>query len=109
VARGRWGEDQAARWYLSHGYEIVDRNWRAAGGEIDLVVRRGQVVAFVEVKTRASDAYGDPALAVTVPKQLRLRRLAASWLRATAIHGVEVRFDVVSVLGVRVRVIEAAF
>ncbi len=72
-------------------------------------MRRNNLVAFVEVKTRATDAYGDPALAVTTRKQLRLRRLAASWLGANAVHGVEVRFDVVSVLGVRVRVIEAAF
>ena len=94
---------------MVHGYEIIERNWRTKGGELDLVVRSGQLVAFVEVKTRASDAYGDPALAVTVSKQRRLRRLAASWLAASGHHGVEVRFDVVSVLGVHVRVIEAAF
>ena len=109
TARGRWGEDQAARWYRGHGYEILARNWRTKGGELDLVVRCGHIVAFVEVKTRATDAYGDPALAVTSRKQTRLRRLAASWLAATGHHGVEVRFDVVSVLGVHVRVIEAAF
>ncbi len=109
MARGRWGEDQAARWYVAHGYVIADRNWRAPGGELDLVVTRDGLVAFVEVKTRASDAYGDPALAVTARKQLTLRRLAASWLAAHDVHGVEVRFDVVAVLGVRVRVIEAAF
>ena len=79
------------------------------GGEIDLIVRRGATVAFVEVKARATDAFGDPSLAVTARKQLRLRRLAASWLAANNVHGVEVRFDVVSILGVDVRVIEAAF
>ena len=73
------------------------------------MVRRGDIVAFVEVKTRASDAYGDPALAVTARKQVRLRRLGASWLAANSVHGVSVRFDVVSILGVRVRVIESAF
>lgn len=87
----------------------MDRNWRVPGGEIDLIVRCGRLIAFVEVKTRASNAYGDPALAVTARKQLRLRRLAASWLAANAVHGVDVRFDVVAVLGVTVRVIEAAF
>ena len=79
------------------------------GGELDLIVRRGRQVAFVEVKTRATDAYGDPALAVTARNQQRLRRLAASGLAANDVHGVDVRFDVVAVLGVRVRVIEAAF
>ena len=66
-------------------------------------------MVFVEVKARAGSAFGDPSLAVTRSKQLRLRRLAASWLDLTGTHGVDVRFDVVAVLGVDVRVIEAAF
>src|SRR5262245_43088433 len=108
-ALGRWGEDQAARWYGAHGFAIVDRNWRSASGEIDLVVRRDALVVFVEVKARTSNAFGDPSGAVTVAKQRRIRRLAAEWLATNAVHGVAVRFDVVSVLGVDVRVIEAAF
>ena len=64
---------------------------------------------FAEVKARATDLFGDPSTAVTANKQLRLRRLAAQWLAETGVHGVDVRFDVVSVLGVNVRVIEAAF
>ena len=72
---------------------------------------------FVEVKTRATDAYGDPSLAVTPLKQRRLRRLAAIWLHTADTCAVDsrsdvrfdIRFDVVSVLGVKVRVIEAAF
>jgi len=67
------------------------------------------MVVFSEVKTRATDSYGDPALAVTRAKQLRLRRLAVEWLQANDVHGVDLRFDVVAVLGVHVRVIEAAF
>ena len=66
-------------------------------------------MVFAEVKARASDAYGDPASAVNSRKQATIRRLAAMWLAEQGVHGVEVRFDVVSVLGVRVRVIEAAF
>ena len=79
------------------------------GGEIDLVVGRAGLVVFVEVKARASDRFGDPSLAVTRSKQTRLRRLAVAWLAATDTHGVEVRFDVVAVVGVNLRVIEAAF
>ena len=81
-------------------------------GEVDLIVARPgplALVVFVEVKTRASDQFGDPSLAVTRQKQLRLRRLAATWLSSTATHGVDVRFDVVAVVGVTIRVIEAAF
>ena len=68
-----------------------------------------RLVVFVEVKTRASNAFGDPSLAVGRDKQRRLRRLAAIWLRSFEVHGVDIRFDVVAVLGVEVRVIEAAF
>ncbi len=99
----------AASWYERAGFEVVDRNWRVRGGELDLVVRRGQLLVFAEVKARASNAYGEPAAAVNRRKQATIRRLAAAWLAAHDVHGVEVRFDVVCVLGVRVSVIEAAF
>jgi putative endonuclease len=78
-------------------------------GEVDLIVACDRTVVFVEVKTRASDAFGDPSLAVTRTKQVRIRRLAAIWLAAHRPGRVEVRFDVVAVLGVQIRVIEAAF
>jgi putative endonuclease len=72
-------------------------------------VRRDRTLAFVEVKTRTTDAFGDPATAITPVKQLRLRRLAMSWLDAHDVRGTTLRFDVVCVLGVQVRVIEDAF
>jgi putative endonuclease len=87
----------------------VARNWRVPEGEVDLIVARDALIVFVEVKSRASTAFGDPALAVTAVKQQRLRRLAAIWLQTHRASGRSVRFDVVAVLGVEVRVIEAAF
>lgn len=108
-ARGRFGEDAAARWYTERGYSVLARNWRTPGGELDLVVGRGRLVVFCEVKARSSTAYGSPAEAVTPAKQLRLRRLAAAWLATTVGPPVEVRFDVASVLGTRIEVIEGAF
>ena len=85
------------------------RNWRVKAGEIDLILARAGVLVFSEVKTRATDAFGDPSLAVTYAKQRRIRGLATLWLRETGAHAFEVRFDVVSILGGHVRVIEAAF
>jgi putative endonuclease len=108
-ARGAWGEEQVARWYRRAGYDVVDRNWRCPLGELDVVAVRGPVVVFCEVKARATDAFGSPASAVGPAKQRRLRRLAATWLAEHRVHGVEVRFDVATVVGVRVQVLESAF
>jgi putative endonuclease len=107
---GAFGEDVAARWYERAGYEVVGRNWRCPDGELDLVVRRGGLVVFCEVKTRSSDRFGAPAEAVTYRKQLRLRRLAARWLASCAGPGSRsVRFDVAAVRGGTIEVIEDAF
>jgi putative endonuclease len=107
---GRSGEDLAATWYRSHGYDVLDRNWRCSIGELDIVARRGGLLAVVEVKTRRTEAFGVPALAVTRVKQRRLRRLAASWLAEHRIgRRVEVRFDVASVVGDDVTIYQRAF
>jgi putative endonuclease len=109
LERGRQGEELAAAWYAGHGYHMVARNWRCATGEVDLIVRRGELLVVCEVKARRTDAYGLPAAAVGRLKQQRLRRLAAEWLATSGVHGVEVRFDVVAVTGIEVEVIEGAF
>lgn len=82
---------------------MVERNWRCSRGEIDLIAVDGPALVFVEVKTRTSLAFGDPADAVTAAKAARLRVLAAQWLsdrRASADLPAwrELRFDVVCVM-----------
>jgi putative endonuclease len=109
LERGRRGEELAAAWYAGHGYHVIARNWRCATGEVDLIVRRGELLVVCEVKARRTDAYGPPAAAVGRAKQQRLRRLAAEWLATSGVRGVEVRFDVVAVTGIAVEVIEGAF
>ncbi len=110
---GTAGEDRAATWYEDQGYEVLERNWRRREGEVDLIVRRGRTVAFVEVKTRTSDAFGTGAEAVLPAKQRRIRRLAGRWLaELTPASGralVDVRFDVVDITAGRIDVIEDAF
>ncbi|WP_419847026.1 YraN family protein [Candidatus Poriferisocius sp.] len=109
-ALGRWGEDRVVRWYLRHGFEILERNWRCSRGELDVIVRRGPVVVVCEVKTRSSNAFGSPAEAVGWQKQRRIRRLAAQWLSEQERTGaVRLRFDVAEVVGRDLRVLEAAF
>lgn len=108
-ARGRFGEDLAARWYVRHGYEVLDRNWRCEHGEIDLVLRRAGEVVFCEVKARRTAGFGGPQAAVGRAKQARLRRLAIAWLADRRPDRVEVRFDVAAVVGGQIEVIEQAF
>jgi putative endonuclease len=105
---GAAGEEATAQWYLARGYTVVARNWRCREGEIDLVLQRGTLLVFCEVKTRTSDRFGTPAEAITPTKARRLRRLAASYLADRRVRG-EVRFDVSCVMGERIEVIEAAF
>ena len=95
---GRSGEDAACDLYRRLGFEVVERNYRAGRGEIDLVLRRDETIVFCEVKTRRSDRWGLPSEAVDYAKQAQLRRLAAAWLADRRPGYVEVRFDIVSVI-----------
>jgi putative endonuclease len=112
---GRYGEDVTARWYVDHGYELLDRNWRCREGELDLVVRRGRTAVFCEVKTRTTDRFGTGAESVSPAKCRRIRRLAGRWLaeggsRRLGLGGaVEVRFDVASLTAGILEVTEDAF
>ena len=113
-AVGSAGEDAVARWYVERGYAVLGRNWRVRDGEIDVIVRRSDTIAFCEVKTRRSTAFGAPAEAVTLRKQQRLRTLARQWLLASDAPGADLRFDVAAVTpdgrgGWLIDVFEAAF
>ncbi|HKB78469.1 MAG TPA: YraN family protein, partial [Thermoanaerobaculia bacterium] len=92
---GALGERRAAWFYRLRGYSVIGRNVRLRGGEIDLVVRRGRTLVFVEVKTRQSLTAGEGYEAVDRKKQLQLVRLADQYL-AKRPHRGEIRYDVVS-------------
>lgn len=106
---GARGELLAARWYRDQGYAVVSTNWRCSSGELDLVLRRGSVLVFAEVKTRSSHRFGHPFEAITPSKQVRIRRLAAMFMRECDERAPTVRFDAVAVVGNEVEVAEAAF
>ena len=109
IALGARGERLATDWYRNNGYSVIARNWRCDIGEIDLVCARNCELVIAEVKTRTSERFGAPSLAVGVAKQRKLRQLASVFLGATEVHYDEIRFDVVSIVGNVIEVIEAAF
>jgi putative endonuclease len=103
-------ERRALRHYRLRGYRILGTNVWLGGYELDLVVRRGRRLAFVEVKAKAGPNLGDPLEMVTQEKQRRLRRTAEAWLARHPEHGgLEYRFDVVAVRGGRVERTTNAF
>jgi putative endonuclease len=97
-ALGAYGERVAARHLVDEGLVVLDRNWRCDIGELDLVLRDGQVLVFCEVKTRTGTAYGHPLEAVDEVKAQRLVELASRWMEAHGVAPADIRFDVVAVL-----------
>jgi putative endonuclease len=79
---GAWGENLATDYLIAKGYEILARNARTSAGEIDLIVRKGELLSFVEVKTRRSTSFGPPEEAITPAKQQRMSDAAELWLEA---------------------------
>ena len=78
--RGLAGEQQAIQYLLSRGWHIVAHRFRVGHTEIDLIVRQGSLVAFVEVKARRGDAFGSPLEAVTGAKRRELVKAARVWV-----------------------------
>jgi putative endonuclease len=97
-ALGRYGEDLAARHLVEQGMALLDRNWRCEVGELDLVLRDGQVLVACEVKTRSSLSCGTPHEAVDEAKLERLRDLALRWAEAHGLRPPDGRVDLVAVL-----------
>ena len=95
-ARGDFGEERAARYLRRKGYRILERNFRCRQGEIDIIARRGGVVAFVEVKLRKNPDFGEAREFVTVTKQRRVAAAAELWLSRTGCE-LQPRFDVIEI------------
>jgi len=97
-ALGAYGEELAARLLTTeHGMTLLDRNWRCPEGELDLVLREGDVLVACEVKTRRGDGCGSPHEAVDDVRLERLHRLVWRWAEEHDVHPGEARVDLVAV------------
>ena len=96
-ALGQWGETLAAEYLTRRGYALVARNVRTPYGEIDLIVRSSESLVFVEVKTRAGDAYGPPETSITPKKRTHLIESAQAYLQAHPEIRLPWRIDVIAI------------
>ena len=94
---GDRGEDLAARYLEGKGYEILDRNFKTREGEIDIIARDGDTLVFVEVKTGAGPAFGDPGEWVDDTKQRRICATSEDYLYRHEIEDMNCRYDVIAV------------
>lgn len=103
-------ETEAASYLIGQGYQILERNYRCRQGEIDLIARDGPYLVFVEVKYRKNAGSGYPEEAVDARKQHRIYQAARYYLYCRR-YGEDTpcRFDVVSIIGNQIKVIQNAF
>lgn len=108
---GGGAEDRAAAFLSERGLKIIERNYRCRFGEIDLIAKSGPSVVFVEVRARASDAFGGAAASITHAKRRKLLATARYYLLCHGAREAACRFDVVLLTGPEPRIewIENAF
>lgn len=106
---GLEAEQQAIRYLLSRGWEVVAHRFRAGRIELDLVVRRGKLVAFVEVKARRGEDFGGPLEAITGAKRRELVKGARAWVDRFGKPSDIYRFDCIGLTGNRLEHVADAF
>ncbi|MFM8778366.1 MAG: YraN family protein, partial [Acidimicrobiaceae bacterium] len=113
MARARWAEDLVANLYQRDGYEIIARNWHCREGELDIVAvlqeAKDKIIVVVEVRARASNYFGSALESITPAKQKKLRSAAKKFLASQSTSNGAVRFDVASVMGVKIEIVRDAF
>ena len=108
-ARGAVAERDAAQLLVAAGYEIVERNFRCKAGELDIVARDGDVLVFVEVRSRSDGDHGDAVEMIRRTKQRRVVRVARYYLAAAAPAFERCRFDVVAITAGEAILLKDAF
>jgi putative endonuclease len=95
---GKWGEELAAEYLQRKGYVIVERDWKSGHRDIDIIAVDGDVVVFVEVKTRRNNVFGEPEDSVNYMKLRNLRAAINHYVKYKHLNN-EIRFDVISITG----------
>lgn len=108
---GFWGERKSVRFLKRNGYKILQRNFKCKLGEIDVIAQKGGVIAFVEVKTRTTDYFGQPNEAVDSTRRKRYINAANRFLFVNRLRPSDyvLRFDVIEIMKGKLNHIENAF
>jgi len=109
IALGASAEQVATELLVRRGYEIVERNFRCASGELDIVARDGEILCFVEVRSRADAVHGHAAEMVDRKKQRQVARVAMHYIGMRNPHFDRSRFDVVAITGGHAQLIQDAW
>jgi len=96
---GTFGENEAVKYLIENGFEIIIRNYRYGRlGEIDIISREKDILVFTEVKTRSSNLFGTPAEAVNNKKQINIKKLSLIYMSSIKNKDLNIRYDVIEVL-----------
>jgi putative endonuclease len=110
---GKKGEEVALRFLKKKGYRIIEKNYVCKLGEMDIIAKEKDTLAFIEVKTRTTTEFGPPQLAVNSSKQRQLSKVALNYLKEKKLEDAKARFDVVAILleekGEKIELIKDAF
>lgn len=100
IKTGQSGEKTAAAYLKQNGYEVIERNFRCKAGEIDLILKKQNVLIFAEVKTRSSLKFGRPSESITKDKIRHIRKTAIWYIQfdSEQYRDLDIRFDVVEIL-----------
>ncbi len=106
---GNIGEDKAAAYLESKGFELLCRNYYIRGAEIDIIFKEGDTTVFCEVKQRSGQSFGRPSESVDIAKQKRICKAALGWSVQNKSVDENYRFDIIEIIGSRINHIKSAF
>lgn len=107
--KGKIGEARAVYYLKKAGYKIINTNYRCSVGEIDIIAIDGNVLVFLEVKSRKNTDFGNPAEAVNYKKQQHIAKTAITYIKQNNLFDSPVRFDVVEIIDDDINLIKDAF
>ncbi len=95
---GSYGENTACEYLINKGYKILERNYRRGKAEVDIICKKDEIVAFVEVKTRRDDTFGSPVESVNFYKTKQIAKVSEAYIIKNGLMGhINVRFDIIGI------------